>query len=62
MVSRDVADVDDVNRVYNANVIQVDFEYILWESESVQIFKCGSSRSLMISQDYETNDLLPVCE
>jgi hypothetical protein len=41
MVSRDVADVDDVSRVYSANVIQVDFEYILWESESVLDGKSG---------------------
>ena len=29
MASRDVADVDDVNRVNSANVILDDFEYIL---------------------------------
>lgn len=39
MVSRYVADADDDNILYSANVMQVDFEYILGERE--RLFSVG---------------------
>ena len=46
MASRDVADVDDVNRVNSANVIQDDFEYIL--GMRVFNFKCSVGIAVLL--------------